>query len=136
MKWMVPLLVTLAGALTAFAGVSERVPVNPLAGVSERVPMPPLAGVSERVPASPLAGTAAPPGKPAQNYRSAAAKPAQPAAERRRSLRCWQQGRLILDEPIAAMPSGVAPHGHVFEGKGSAPDMQLLDLQHAACLIR
>ena len=112
MKSLIP-LIALAAAVTAFAGVSERGPATAAAG-------------------APTAAAA----KPQAGYRPGALRRAEAPAQKGRSLRCWQQGRLIFEEPVAALPSGVPPHGHVFEGKGGAPDMQLLDLQHAACLIR
>lgn len=50
------------------------------------------------------------------------------------SLRCWQYGRLIFEEPLAEVPPSLGGTGHRFEGR--AGSMQLLDMHNSSCLIK
>jgi hypothetical protein len=51
-----------------------------------------------------------------------------------RTIRCWQFGRLILEEPVA---DGAKPDGHVVQLRqpGNGAGLQLLELKDAMCLI-
>lgn len=50
------------------------------------------------------------------------------------SLRCWQYGRLIFEEPMTEVPASLGGSGHRFEGR--AGSMQLVDMHNASCLIK
>lgn len=50
------------------------------------------------------------------------------------SLRCWQYGRLIFEEPMSDVPPSVGGNSHRFEGR--AGSVQLLDMHNASCLIK
>lgn len=50
------------------------------------------------------------------------------------SLRCWQYGRLIFEEPMAELPASLTG-GHRFEGRSGA-SMQLLDMHNTSCLVK
>jgi hypothetical protein len=51
-----------------------------------------------------------------------------------RTIRCWQWGRLILEEPVVG---GTKPEGpvHQLRQAGDGSGLQLLDLKDAVCLI-
>jgi hypothetical protein len=51
-----------------------------------------------------------------------------------RTIRCWQFGRLILEEPVA---DGTRTDGHVLQLRqpGSGAGLQLIELKDAVCLI-
>lgn len=51
-------------------------------------------------------------------------------------LRCWQFGRLVLEEPVAANPLAGAGTAVQVRGRGDARALQLIDLKNMACLIR
>lgn len=53
----------------------------------------------------------------------------------RSTLRCWQYGRLIFEEPLNALPPDLAARSRSFEGKGSQ-SLQLLDIHTATCLVQ
>ena len=57
-----------------------------------------------------------------------------PVLSRGPSLRCWQYGRLILDEPVSEVPASLAGSGHRFVGRGGS--LQLLDMHNSSCLIK
>lgn len=50
------------------------------------------------------------------------------------SLRCWQYGRLIFEEPMTEVPAALGSGGHRFEGR--AGSMQLVDMHNSSCLIK
>ena len=50
------------------------------------------------------------------------------------SLRCWQYGRLILEEPVPEVPASLGGAGHRFEGRSGS--VQLVDMHNAPCLIK
>ena len=60
--------------------------------------------------------------------------PKRPVLSRGPSLRCWQYGRLILDEPVSEVPASLAGSGHRFVGRGGS--LQLLDMHNSSCLIK
>lgn len=51
-----------------------------------------------------------------------------------RTIRCWQRGRLILEEPVV---DGPKPEGSLYQLKqsGSAQGLQLLELKDGICVI-
>jgi hypothetical protein len=51
-----------------------------------------------------------------------------------RTIRCWQFGRLILEEPVA---DGAKSDGHVLQLRqpGNGAGLQLVELKDAVCLI-
>lgn len=51
-------------------------------------------------------------------------------------LRCWQYGRLILEEPVAGTAVTVPGVALQLRGRGEARNVQLLDLRTATCVIR
>lgn len=54
------------------------------------------------------------------------------------NLRCWQYGRLIFEEAIAAIPADVVAAGVPFRGKGDdKSSVYLLDTKSGAtCLVK
>lgn len=56
------------------------------------------------------------------------------ATNRGPSLRCWQYGRLIFEEPVSEVPASLGGAGHRFEGR--AGSVQLVDMHNASCLIK
>lgn len=50
------------------------------------------------------------------------------------SLRCWQYGRLIFEEPVSDVPASLGSSGHKFEGPSG--NLQLVDMHNASCLIK
>ena len=50
------------------------------------------------------------------------------------SLRCWQYGRLIFEEPVSEVPASLTGSGHKFEGR--AGHLQLVDMHNSSCLIK
>lgn len=102
--------------------------------------------------AQPMTGTAV---ADANANRAAAADAAAPlsndngaegkgrAAEKRsgadgHNLRCWQYGRLIFEEAIAAIPPEVTSEGWAFRGKGDQKaSVYLVDTKSGAtCLVK
>jgi len=67
-----------------------------------------------------------------QDYRAPSKAPR--ASNKGPSLRCWQYGRLIFEEPMAELPASLAG-GHKFEGRSGA-SVQLLDMHNAICLMK
>lgn len=53
-------------------------------------------------------------------------------------LRCWQYGRLLFEEPVAAIPPELASQGWSFRGKGEQKGaMHLLDTHSGTtCLLK
>ena len=53
-------------------------------------------------------------------------------------LRCWQYGRLLFEEPVAAIPPELAAQGWSFRGKGEQKGaMHLLDTHSGTtCLLK
>lgn len=51
-------------------------------------------------------------------------------------LRCWQFGRLILEEPVGASTVNLPGATVQLRGRGEARGAQLVDLRTATCLIR
>jgi hypothetical protein len=51
-------------------------------------------------------------------------------------LRCWQYGRLILEEPVSGSAVTVPGVALQLRGRGDARNVQLLDLRTATCVIR
>jgi len=50
------------------------------------------------------------------------------------SLRCWQYGRLIFEEPVSEVPATLGGAGHKFEGRSG--NLQLVDMHNSSCLIK
>jgi hypothetical protein len=50
------------------------------------------------------------------------------------SLRCWQYGRLIFEEPMSEMPASLGGTGQRFEGRTGS--LQLVDMHNSSCLIK
>lgn len=96
-----------------------------------------VAGVSSERPARPAAVAAAKPGKAEvvplnDDYRVPVTR--RSAGYKGPSLRCWQYGRLIFEEPMNDVPAALAGSGHRFEGR--AGSMQLVDMHNSSCLIK
>lgn len=102
-------------AVVAVAGVSSDATTAP-AAASEKKPAP--ADKTEVVPIN-------------EDVRK---PPARKVAAKGPSLRCWQYGRLILDEPVSEVPPSIVGSGHKFEGAGG--NLQLLDMHSSSCLIK
>jgi hypothetical protein len=66
--------------------------------------------------------------------RSANRAPDQRPRYKGRTIRCWQFGRLILEEPVV---DGPKPDGqvHYLKQPGNGPGLQLLELKDAVCLV-
>lgn len=61
---------------------------------------------------------------------------AKPAAERGLTLRCWQFGRLILEEPVNANAAG-GPGGSMnFTRPGDNRPLEVFSMGEAVCVIR
>jgi len=60
--------------------------------------------------------------------------PKRPLLSKGPSLRCWQYGRLIFDEPVSDVPATLAGTGHRFTGRSGT--VQLLDMHNSSCLIK
>lgn len=52
------------------------------------------------------------------------------------TLRCWQFGRLIFEEPVASAPATNIAGTHVFESKTASAPLTLIDMQSATCLVK
>jgi hypothetical protein len=52
------------------------------------------------------------------------------------TLRCWQYGQLLFEEPVSTIPGSLAAQTHVFEGKPGGPAVQLIDMQSGICMVR
>jgi hypothetical protein len=52
------------------------------------------------------------------------------------TLRCWQYGQLLFEEPVSTIPGSLAAQTHVFEGKSGGPQVDLVDMQSAVCMVR
>ena len=50
------------------------------------------------------------------------------------SVRCWQYGRLIFEEPVSEIPPTSGSQGQRFESQGGS--FQLLDMHNASCVIK
>jgi DMSO/TMAO reductase YedYZ molybdopterin-dependent catalytic subunit len=51
-------------------------------------------------------------------------------------LRCWQFGRLILEEPVATTNQNLNGPAVQLKGRPEPRSLQLLDLRNMACLVR
>jgi len=61
---------------------------------------------------------------------------ARPAAERGLALRCWQFGRLILEEPVNPNANG-GPGGSInFNRPGDSRPLEMFSMGDAVCVIR
>lgn len=61
---------------------------------------------------------------------------AKPATERSLTLRCWQFGRLILEEPVNANANG-GPGGSMnFTRPGDNRPLEVFSMGEAVCVIR
>lgn len=89
-----------------------------------------LAGINQRGPAPVAKDDSVAVDAPAAAVPRGAAK-----APKGRYLRCWQYGRLILDEPVTNTAPAQGGKGFSFES-GSGREVQVLDLQHAACVVK
>jgi len=52
------------------------------------------------------------------------------------TLRCWQYGQLLFEEPISTIPATLSAQTHVFEGKPGGPPVQLIEMQSSICMVR
>lgn len=52
------------------------------------------------------------------------------------TLRCWQFGRLILEEPVSALPAVAASQPVTLESRLSSTPIQLIDAQAAFCVVK
>ena len=110
-------LVTIIGvSLLAIAAVAA-------AGVrSDKAVPPPAAADASKTEVVPLT----------HDVRPASKRPV--ASNKGPSLRCWQYGRLIFEEPVSDVPASLGGSGHKFEGR--AGTVQLVDMHNASCLIK
>ena len=63
----------------------------------------------------------------------------EPAAKKSSSgvmLRCWQFGRLILEEPVNAVAAPAASQPVLLESRPSSTPIQLIDAQAAFCVVK
>lgn len=61
---------------------------------------------------------------------------AKPATERGLTLRCWQFGRLILEEPVNAGGNGGAGGSMNFTRPGDNRPLEVFSMGEAVCVIR
>jgi|GEM_PF-7022268 len=61
---------------------------------------------------------------------------AKPATERGLTLRCWQFGRLILEEPVNANGNGGAGGSMNFTRPGDNRPLEVFSMGEAVCVIR
>lgn len=59
-----------------------------------------------------------------------------PATERGLTLRCWQFGRLILEEPVNANTAGGAGASMNFTRPGDNRPLEVFSMGEAVCVIR
>jgi hypothetical protein len=99
----------------------------------------PAKGPPARAEKGPSTAAEKPRASPSPEVSVPSARGPAPALDQRprykgRTIRCWQFGRLILEEPVA---DGAKPDGHVLQLRqpGSGAGLQLLELKDATCLI-
>lgn len=61
---------------------------------------------------------------------------AKPATERSLTLRCWQFGRLILEEPVNASTNAGAGGSMNFTRPGDNRPLEVFSMGEAVCVIR
>src|SRR5262245_17151944 len=122
-----------AGTLV-FAGLVLAASVHVTAEESPRSAAPagektiPAAGAEKRPAATP-------PDVIVPDQRSGGRVPEPRPRDKGRTIRCWQYGRLILEEPVVGGPR---PEGQAYDFKrpGDAKGLQLIDLRSGGvCLI-
>ena len=98
-----------------------------------------LAGVGE-IPVPDAGTNLSPAPEPATQVVGARREPVSPRkggpAPSRPTLRCWQYGRLIFEEPLASLPPEGAGPGYLFQGKAGQRSVRLLDIHTATCVIQ
>lgn len=105
-------------AMVAVAGVSSDRTVNPAAAAKPTAAVKPAK--AEVVPLN-------------DDFRPGSASK-RVASYKGPSLRCWQYGRLIFEEPVSEVPPSLGGTGHRFEGR--AGSLQLVDMHNSSCLIK
>ena len=60
----------------------------------------------------------------------------EPAGKGPYRMRCWQYGRLLLDEYLAALPAESNARGRITATDAHGRPLRVTDLQSVACLIR
>jgi hypothetical protein len=119
-------LVSVGLALAASIHVTAEESKSPAAGAAEK-PAPATSAEKGAAATSPEVTVRA--------DRIAGRLPEQPPRQKGRTIRCWQYGRLILEEPVI---SGGRPEGQAYDFKqpGNGKGLQLIDLRSGGvCLI-
>lgn len=115
-------MVAVAGVSSDRLGGAENVAASTKPADTAKAPKAPKTGKTGKTEVEPLN----------DEFRVPQSK--RPVLSRGPSLRCWQYGRLILDEPVSEVPASLAGSGHRFVGRGGS--LQLLDMHNSSCLIK
>jgi hypothetical protein len=51
------------------------------------------------------------------------------------SMKCWQDGKLIIDQPVKALPSD-AKKGHAMTSSTTGTDVYAFDFRNAMCIVK
>lgn len=71
-----------------------------------------------------------------RSTKNVAGTDAKPAMERGLTLRCWQFGRLILEEPVNASANGGAGGSMNFTRPGDNRPLEVFSMGEAVCVVR
>jgi hypothetical protein len=127
-----PMPNVIRGAALAFAGLVLAASIHAAADDSKRA----ATARPEQGRAAAAAEKARPAAAPevVPSERSAGPAPAQRPRYKGRTIRCWQFGRLIVEEPVVG---GLTPESQVFQVRqpGDGPGLQLLELKDAVCIV-